>query len=122
MINEALAAADVLSRLGVSAEVVKLNFINPLDTRPVLESLRRTGRLLVSEDVCAAGSVGSRLLAACAREGVLLRAAETLDLGTGIVEHGSVAELLHLRGVDRDGIVEAAKRMLDLDGNEVKAQ
>lgn len=122
MINEALAAADVLSRLGVSAEVVKLNFINPLDTRPVLESLRRTGRLLVSEDVCAAGSVGSRLLAACAREGVLLRAAETLDLGTGIVEHGSVAELLHLRGVDRDGIVEAAKRMLDIDGNEVKAQ
>lgn len=122
MINEALAAADILELLGVSAELIKLNFINPLDTESVLTSLRKTGRLLVSEDVCAAGSVGSRLLAACAREGVLLRAAETLDLGTGIVTHGSVPELMRLKGIDREGIVAAAKRMLDLDGGEVDAR
>ena len=122
MINEALAAAEKLAALGVSAEVVKLNFINPLDTKIVLGSLRKTGRLIVTEDVCAAGCVGERLLAACAREGVSLLAAETLNLGSGIVEHGCVPELLRLKGVDSAGVVAAAKRMFDLDGSEVKAQ
>jgi len=121
MINEALAAADALAPLGVSCEVVKLNFINPLDTKAVLASVQKTGRLLVTEDVCAAGCVGERLLAACAREGVSLRAAETLNLGTGVVTHGCVPELLRLKGVDSEGVVAAAKRMLDLDGSEVTA-
>ena len=60
-------------------------------------------------------------LAACAREGVSLRAAETLNLGTGVVTHGCVPELLRLKGVDSEGVVAAAKRMLDLDGSEVTA-
>ena len=121
MINEALAAADALSRHGVSADVVKLNFINPLDTKTVLRSLQKTGRLLVSEDACAAGSVGGRLLAACAKEGMALKAAETLDLGNGVVTHGCVPELLREKGVDAAGIARAALRMLELDGDEVSA-
>lgn len=122
MINEALSASEALASCGISAELVKLNFINPLDTETVLFSLQKTGRLLVSEDVCAAGCVGERLLAACAREGLSLKAAETLNLGTGIVTHGSIPELLRLKGLDSEGIISAARRMLELDGDEVKAQ
>lgn len=87
----------------------------------MLYTLQKTGRLLVSEDVCAAGSVGSRLLAVCAKEGVPLKAAEALNLGSGVVPHGCVPELLHEKGVDAAGIVRAAKRMLELDGDEVSA-
>jgi len=39
-------AAEVLEKLGVSAEVVDLRLINPFDASPVIDSVRKTGRLL----------------------------------------------------------------------------
>ncbi len=117
MINNMLDAAKMLESAGIDAEVIKLNLINPLDTETVLRSLRKTGRFLSAEDVCAFGSVGSRLLAASAEEGLALNNAKTLDLGNGIVQHGSVNELLKLAGLDAQSIAETAKGFFsDVDG------
>ena len=55
-INDVLQAARLLEERGVEAEVVKLNIITPLDAAPVLDSVRRTGALLVAEDSVSAGS------------------------------------------------------------------
>ncbi|PKM74242.1 MAG: 1-deoxy-D-xylulose-5-phosphate synthase [Firmicutes bacterium HGW-Firmicutes-16] len=109
MINNVLEAAKMLESAGIEAEVIKLNLINPLDTATVLRSLRKTGRLLTAEDVCAFGSVGSRLLATVAEEGLALTNAKSLDLGNGIVQHGSVDELEKLAGLDAQSIAETAK-------------
>ncbi len=108
MINSLLKAAEMLEKEGISAEVIKINLINPLDTEMVLRSLKNTGRLVTAEDVCAFGSVGSRLLAACAENGVALKNAKTLDLGNGIVAHGSVEELLKQKGLDAESIANVA--------------
>ena len=115
MINNMLQAARLLESAGIDAEVIKLNLINPLDTGSVLRSLRKTGRLLTAEDVCAFGSVGSRLLAAVAEEGLTLVGSKALDLGSGIVPHGSVDELLKLSGLDAESIAETAKSFFDND-------
>ena len=109
MINSMLEAAQQLEKVGIDAEIIKLNIINPLDTETVLYSLRKTGRLLVAEDVCAFGSVGTRLLAACAEEGLALKDAKALNLGSGIVSHGSVSELIKLAGLDAESIAETVK-------------
>ena len=118
MINNMLEAARLLENAGIDAEVIKLNLINPLDTEAVLRSLRKTGRLLTAEDVCAFGSVGSRLLAAAAEEGHALLGSRTLDLGNGIVQHGSVNELLKLSGLDAESIAETAKSFFVNYGGE----
>lgn len=53
----ALEAADVLhTRYGLSAEVIDLRFINPLDLAPIVESVRKTGRLVLASDACERGS------------------------------------------------------------------
>lgn len=109
MINNVIEAAKILESDGIDAEVVKLNILNPLDTAAVMHSLRKTGRLLTAEDVCAFGSVGSRLLSAVAEEGLALVSVRTLDLGNGIVQHGSVDELIKLFGLDAKSIAETAK-------------
>ena len=109
LINNVLSAAKLIEEAGIKAEVIKLNRICPMDAQPVLASLQKTGRLLTAEDVCGQGSVGTKLLAECARAGVVLKKAETLDLGDGIVQHGSVDELLHRKGLDALGIAETAK-------------
>jgi len=53
----ALEAADILaSKHGVSAEVIDARFINPLDYRVILESVRKTGKCLLCSDACERGS------------------------------------------------------------------
>jgi len=108
LINNAIAAAKILEESGIEAEVIKLNMINPLDTDTVINSLKKTSRLLTAEEVCAHGSVGSRLLAACSKEGLALKNSATLDLGNGIVAQGSVNELLELKGLDAESIAQRA--------------
>ncbi|MEG0777483.1 MAG: 1-deoxy-D-xylulose-5-phosphate synthase [Oscillospiraceae bacterium] len=118
MINNALAAAKTLSENGFEAELIKLNLINPLDTEAVNRSLKKTGRLLIAEDVCANGSIGSKLLAAAARAGIALKGAVTLDLGDGIVQQGEVSELLKLKGLDSASIAASAMKLLENENAE----
>lgn len=115
MTNEVLDAAERLAAEGISAEVIKLSMIKPPDFDLVMRSLRKTGKLLISEDVCEAGCVGSRILEEAAINETHVRAAKLLNLGEGIVSHGTVAELLHDFGLDADGIVSAAMEMMDKD-------
>ena len=110
-INQALAAAKLLARQDISAEVVKLNVLSPLDGDTVLASARKTGALVVPEESCREGSVGERLLAAAAESGLALRYARRLDLGDGVLEHGAPDALRHKKGLDADGIAAAVMEM-----------
>jgi pyruvate dehydrogenase E1 component beta subunit len=49
MVLESLRAADFLSRDGIHAEVIDLRTLRPLDENAILESVRKTGRLVVAD-------------------------------------------------------------------------
>jgi pyruvate dehydrogenase E1 component beta subunit len=66
MMHRALQAADSLAAEGIEAEVVDLRWLSPLDTATVVESVRRTGRLLVVEEGPALGGWGGSVVAAVA--------------------------------------------------------
>lgn len=54
---KALEAADGLAqRYQVSAEVIDLRFLNPLNYEPLVESVRKTGRVVLASDACERGS------------------------------------------------------------------
>lgn len=58
MLYTAIAAADELqSRYGLSAEVIDLRAANPLNYDPVVESVRKTGKVLLASDAVERGSV-----------------------------------------------------------------
>ena len=50
------AAKDLQERHGVSVEVIDARFINPLNLQPIVESLAKTGKLLLTSDACERGS------------------------------------------------------------------
>ena len=108
MVNEAMAAAGELAGKGISAEVVKLGVLCPNDFSLCLASLKKTGRLLIAEEVCAAGCVGTRIVAAAAMNGVALKGVRLLNLGSGIVGHGKVSELMREKNIDAAGLCDAA--------------
>lgn len=119
MINEVLNAADELQSRGVSAEIIKLGMIAPNSFEQCIGSVRKTGRLLVAEEVCSVGCVGSALLAAISVTGVELKAAELLNLGDGIVRHGTVDELRRETGIDAASIAAAGCEMCRTDTERV---
>ena len=50
------AAAELESTYGLSAEVIDARFINPLNYGPIVESVKKTGRILLASDACERGS------------------------------------------------------------------
>ena len=54
---EAVKAADILEeKHGISAEVMDLRFLNPLNYDPIIESVKKTGKVLLSSDASERGS------------------------------------------------------------------
>jgi len=68
-VHRALAAAELLAGEGVSAEVVDLRTLSPLDRGAILRSLERTGRLVVVHDAVGPFGAGAEVAAIAASEG-----------------------------------------------------
>jgi len=69
MVHQALEAAEDLSQKGVSAEVVDLRTVHPLDTETVLKSVEKTSRALVLYESHRFLGVGAEVAAMIAEEG-----------------------------------------------------
>lgn len=108
LINELLAAAQLLEEENLSAEVVKLDMVKPLALAPVLASVKKTGRLLVAEEALCAGCVGKELLAAL--QGTPCRV-RLCNLGDRFITHGSVRELYRLSGIDAASLAQTAREV-----------
>lgn len=107
MIDELLEAAEVLERHGVSAEVIQLNRIAPLNAEVVLDSVRRTWRLLVLEDCVETGSIGQQLAAELSRAGIAPRDLILKNLHRSFVGQGTVAQLRADVDLDSAAVVNA---------------
>jgi len=112
MVNEAFGAAKILKEKGITCDVIKLSRLDDVPLPVVMNSLRRTGRLIVPEESCSAGCVGEHILAVCQQDKLMLKETKLLNLGDGIVTHGTVEELRALYGIDSSGIAKAALSML----------
>ena len=69
MMKVALSAATELEKEGISAEVIDLRTIRPLDWMTVLESVKKTNRLLIIEEEWPFASVSSELAYRIQKEG-----------------------------------------------------
>ena len=100
LIDEALKAADLLSRQGVEAEVIKLNRVSPLDDEMLEGFFEHTKTLLVLEDSFVAGCVGQRLAATLAKHSRCPQRLILKNLGKTFAPAGSVSELWQRFGLD----------------------
>jgi 2-oxoisovalerate dehydrogenase E1 component len=81
MTELALDAATELAAEGIDAEVIDLRTIVPLDRNTILDSLRRTGRLVVAQEAVTDFGVGAEIAALAAREGFWTLDAPVLRVG-----------------------------------------
>jgi 2-oxoisovalerate dehydrogenase E1 component len=111
MVHEALAAAQVLDAEGVSVEVIDLRTVAPLDVAPVLESVRKTSRLLIAHEAVVPFGIGAEIAATVAREGFWDLDAPIERVGAAATPPPYAPELEQAWLPDRDDIVEAVRRL-----------
>lgn len=66
MVQQALAAAVQLAQEGIEAEVVDPRTLKPLDPAPIVQSVIKTGRVLLVHEACKTGGYGGELAAVIA--------------------------------------------------------
>jgi acetoin:2,6-dichlorophenolindophenol oxidoreductase subunit beta len=69
MVRQCLAAAESLAEDGISAEVLDLRTLVPLDKAAILESVTKTGRAVIVHEACQTGGFGGEIAAVIADEG-----------------------------------------------------
>ena len=109
-LDQALKAAEVLDGRGVSAEVIDMPSIKPLDEDLLLESVGRTGCVVTAEEHSVIGGLGSAVCEALAekRPAPVERIGVRDTFGTS----GELAELLPHFGLDAAAIAAAAERVM----------
>ncbi len=65
MVGKALEAAELLAEQGIDAEVINLRTIRPLDRYTILESLKKTNRIVSVEEGWAFAGIGAEIAALC---------------------------------------------------------
>ena len=61
IIKEAYKAADVLEKEGISCEIIDLRTVRPLDINTVLQSVKKTNRLVILEEAWPFGNVSTEI-------------------------------------------------------------
>ena len=112
MVNPMFEAAYRLKERGIGVDLIKLNRVWPNQMQRCLDSLKKTGRLLVAEDVCASGCIGEQLMARAEASGIAVQST-LLNLGDGVVTHGTVEQLLRLYQMDAEALQAHAEELLN---------
>lgn len=111
VINDVLQAAQLLAQQGISAEVVKLAQVAPLEAAPCLHRCKRQGGCWRSRMCGAANCIGEQVLSAAEQAGLPMKEARLLNLGSGIIPHGAPDVLKTAYGLDAQAIAAAAQAL-----------
>ena len=113
MVNEAIEAQKILAEQGISAEVINVHTIKPLDTETILKSASKTGAIVTAEEHSVIGGLGSAVAEAVCETS---NPVPVVKLGVNDVfgKSGPAVELLHIYGLDAQNIVEKAKQAVSM--------
>ena len=111
MVARAIEAGEHLAEQGISAEVINMATIKPLDEELVVASAKKTGRVITIEEASIIGGLGGAV-AECLSEQcpVPLRRIGVRDV---FGKSGGGAELLDAFGLTADAVIDAAKELCE---------
>ncbi|OJW52542.1 MAG: alpha-ketoacid dehydrogenase subunit beta [Alphaproteobacteria bacterium 41-28] len=109
MVGKALQAADLLAEQGIEAEVIDLRTIRPLDTETIVQSVKKTNRIVSIEESWPFAGIGSEIAALMMEQAFDYLDAPLIRVTGADVPMPYAANLEHLALPQVETIVEAAK-------------
>lgn len=110
LVWEALQAAETLEKEGISAEVINIHTIKPLDEVAILQSVTKTGCVVTAEEHNYLGGLGESISGLLARE--LPTPQEFVAVNDEFGESGNPTDLMNKYGLNAQAIVEKTKKVL----------
>ena len=106
-VSSALEAAEKLAADGISAEVINIHTIKPLDTDLIVKSAKKTGKVVTAEEHTIIGGLGGAVCEALSEKAPT----PVLRIGINDVfgESGTAAQLVAKYGLDGEGIYTKVK-------------
>ncbi len=110
-VSESLEAVKLLEQEGISAELVNIHTIKPIDRELVVSSAQKTGKAVTVEEHSVLGGLGSAVCEVLCEEAPV----KVLRIGVNdqFGESGPAAELIHKYGLDAEGICKKVKAFLN---------
>ena len=110
LVWEAIQAGEQLEQEGISAEIINIHTIKPIDKKAILESAKKTKAIVTAEEHMLNGGMGDSIAQILARE--LPTAMEMIGVDDTFGESGTPAQLLEKYGLNAKNIVVAAKKAI----------
>ena len=107
---ESLLAAEALEAEGIKAEVIDIATIKPLDEEAILQSVKKTGAVVVAEEHNLAGGLGEAVAGVLARKHPA--PVEFVNGEDKFGQSGTPSALMAAYGLDAPHIAEAAKKAI----------
>lgn len=109
LVWEAMLAANELEKEGISAEVINIHTIKPLDEDIILRSIRKTGKVVTCEEHNKLGGLGESVAHLLTEKHPARQAFVATNDTFG--ESGTPAELMKKYGLDSEAIIKAVKSL-----------
>lgn len=109
-VDSALGAAELLAKDGISAEVINICTIKPLDEELIINSARKTGKVVTAEEHSVIGGLGSAVCDALCKS--LPTPVCKIGMQDTFGESGSAAALVEKYKLDAKGVYEQVKEFL----------
>ncbi len=114
--SAALEAAELLADFGIDCSVINPLFVKPLDVDLLLDTVRKTRRIVTVEENVLAGGFGSAVLEALAKAGIGDVSVHRIGMPDSFVEHGTADAQRHQLYLDAEGIVQKVLSAFCPDG------
>jgi 2-oxoisovalerate dehydrogenase E1 component beta subunit len=111
-LQEALKAADILGEAGHSVEVLDLRTLKPLDVEAILETTRKTSKVLIVHEANLTGGVGGEVAALISQHAFEFLDAPVTRLAAPDIPPPYAPVLEDASRPNKDKIVAAAKKLL----------
>lgn len=111
MVYQALKAAEILKDRGINATVINARFVKPLDEQCLIESIRKTRRLITMEENVLQGGFGSAVLELLNNKGIKIPV-RCLGIPDEFVSHGPADRLRDQFGLSTEGLVSEVEQMV----------
>lgn len=109
-VDAALQAAELLEKEGISAEVVNIHTIKPIDKDLIIREAEKTGKVVTVEEHSVLGGFGSAVCEVLSEYSPL--PVKRIGVYDTFGESGPAVELLHKYRLDGEGIAEQVKSYL----------
>ncbi|MCL2785924.1 MAG: transketolase family protein [Methanomassiliicoccaceae archaeon] len=116
MVVSCMEAANILEEAGISAEVINMSTIKPLDTETVLRSVSKTKCVVTAEEHSIIGGLGSAVAECLSENGPMPM--ERVGVKDSFGESGDPSELMKKYGLTTDDVVAAAERLIERKGRK----